>query len=1199
MDEFPFSYVNFPSKEKKSKPRIKEKKDKIIKQNSLRQLIHSNSDSDFIIKTEKEKRKIIRHYLNKKNKLGSLKNSKDSRIKSSPFKKGLNLKKIIHNNKNKLSNYIENNTKKVELFGNPRYKHNSPILFVEDFKNNLPEKKMGLVPLPSKKKTSTDLYKEPKNLYDMQRNISMIRRFQYEKKNEKRLLEKKNYKNVKDTEHFNMIQNWWKKIPKIIDIQRIFRGYIIRKQVNPILKLYKFMKKFEKFLKNLILKTNLKIIKDYSILRRKKIINGNYISKKRLYISNKLNKSIIMIENNYRCYKSNAKKIFLQRGKNGRVINKMSFISKIIYNENSKINKDILLLEDNIKNYIKSKNYVDKNLIHKNKGFYYYDKIYLNKDNKKIIDFMKLITHGLQLMAFKKKIFYKNPSEYDIDDINKIKYIQKKYLEYYYNNKENICLYNIRNNIGLVDKIRKKKINKDIEIIQKQIKQFLNDKNNYKKQIIKNKPISGNQINANHNLEQNINNASFISKEYIKNVNNLIIPIQKIMHKFLRKRNDKYRERKTKINKVGFHNYFFFTKECSNKEKFIKLITNFQKLYKDQYKNNKNDIIANEKEISLSEYNSLEDITIPKKKTLRQLKLKNKIPKTISFGLYISKQRFLNTISKYTVKYNKNNILTFRQEGLIITKVRKRNYENELKKIQNNFRKYKKKNYDFLGIQKPQTDEKNFYTYSSESYDDIIYSKKLNNYYFLTKETKINIIDKIKKIQTNFLKHSNNIKLQNDILKKGKIILNQKTKKGLGLYIDRIRYVSLISNVKNDRNINYIIPLKKNIYISKVSYYDNKKEILFLQQNLRNKIIKKENEKNDIFSRKNLIDNFERNKKNSKNKDKFNSQIVNQTFSLGLYISKNYQRKIYKKEIIKLSLITKFHKIPENVAQVNIKFLLLTSLFITKNIQEYIFNLFKNKIEIFEYPFYLTTINRVLKYLQSNESKGKNVQLLFNQIFSDYNSNNTVKKDLILLLTKDKEDILRNTNIYNKIELDFSEYVCGFSKFDKNLSNEKFLNVRLNNTTFHNTNIFTITKLIDKEFENFVNGKYCYKCYLDPNLCKCFKTNEELTDEALDIGIQDDYNPKNSIKFFEYDNNKTRGIGTLIEGKPKIDNKDEIITQNKFINEQKKSELIDENKRKKGIFIPKKKYEYLRYYNNKNDKEQNKDEEKIKLRNNN
>ena len=42
-------------------------------------------------------------------------------------------------------------------------------------KNNLPEKKMGLVPLPSKKKNDIGLYKEPKNLFDMQRNISMKR----------------------------------------------------------------------------------------------------------------------------------------------------------------------------------------------------------------------------------------------------------------------------------------------------------------------------------------------------------------------------------------------------------------------------------------------------------------------------------------------------------------------------------------------------------------------------------------------------------------------------------------------------------------------------------------------------------------------------------------------------------------------------------------------------------------------------------------------------------------------------------------------------------------------------------------------------------------------------------------------------------------------------------------------------------------
>ena len=90
------------------------------------------------------------------------------------------------------------------------------------------------------------------------------------------------------------------------------------------------------------------------------------------------------------------------------------------------------------------------------------------------------------------------------------------------------------------------------------------------------------------------------------------------------------------------------------------------------------------------------------------------------------------------------------------------------------------------------------------------------------------------------------------------------------------------------------------------------------------------------------------------------------------------------------------------MTQINIKFLLITSLFIKKNIQQYIFSLFKNNYENFEYPFYLNTINRVLKYLQSNGFKGKNVENIFNKIFSDFNSNNTIKKDLILLLKKEK-----------------------------------------------------------------------------------------------------------------------------------------------------------------------------------------------------
>ena len=40
---------------------------------------------------------------------------------------------------------------------------------------------------------------------------------------------------------------------------------------------------------------------------------------------------------------------------------------------------------------------------------------------------------------------------------------------------------------------------------------------------------------------------------------------------------------------------------------------------------------------------------------------------------------------------------------------------------------------DIFAIQKPMTDNYNFFSVSSSSYDDIIYSKKLNNYYYLSK----------------------------------------------------------------------------------------------------------------------------------------------------------------------------------------------------------------------------------------------------------------------------------------------------------------------------------------------------------------------------------------------------------------------------------------------------------------------------------
>lgn len=1260
MEEYSF-LINLENKNNKEKKKISKKKDNNIpkKKISLKSEIlnHYNSDTDFIIDSEKERRKTIRQYLRKKNKLPS--NKDNSRKKYYAFKKGYNLKKIIKKDKGELSDLIEGNSQKVKLFGNPRYNKNNPSLFVEDLKNRIPSNKMGLVPLPSKKKGITDGYKEPQDLYDMQRNLAMVRRYQYDKKYNNKLKEMKINKNGKDDEYY-MLQKWWKKIPKINLIQRVYRGYLIRKQVGPILQLYRFMKKFDNFLKNLILKRNIIIIKNFSALRRRKIIENCLITKKREYISTKLYKDIRMIENNFRCYRAKIKRNFLQRGKNGRIINHASFFTKKIYVEQNQTDNNILMMQNNIKVFLKNLKYIDCNLIHRNKGTYYFDKVYINKKNKTLIDFVKLLTHGLQLWVFKKRIFFKKLDEYDEDDINKVKFIQKNYLKHYYDNLENIPKIYNKKDICFIDKLRKNPIDKKVELIQDNVRKFLSNKSNYQNSIIRRQQILGDQINKNNlndcnmSLNNNFNydvnnNICYITKINIKNVDDLLLKAQKVVQKYVKKRI----ERK-KINKEFIHINSLFIKEYSNQGKCMKFITKLQNLYKNQYKYNKDNIINYEDFTDID--SSFDDFSARNHKTLRKLKYKNRVPKGMYNGLYISKIRISQKETEenrvYSINYNRNINISYRKEGLIITKIRIRNYDENIKKIQKKFKNHQKNLMDeIFTIQKPMTDNYNFYSVSSSSYDDMIYSKKLNNYYYLSKITKININDKIKKIQNNFLRHYSQKKNENEALNKGKILMNQKRKHGLGFIATKIRYGPLC-NISGNAKKNIVIPQKNLCYISKITYLDNKNKIMLIQKFVKDKIInndkiisrkdlfnnnnKSEDEKEDgdktksknsnLFKNeikdKNVNDNnsnkkgdsyidnkynnisiyysknFKNNKndilrnnssinksKNQNNKDKANSlQRKNNIKSLGLYLSKEYFKKIYKKEKIKNCLITKIIKNPENFRQINTKLLLLTTLFITKNIQEYIFNLLKNRQEDFEYPFYLSTLNRVIKYLQSTNYKGKNVKFVFEKIFSDLNSDNYAKKDLILLLTPERENHLCNVNIYNNIEQDFLNYIHGFSIFDKKLKNEKFLNVRLNNSIFQNTNIFTITKFIDTEFDNLINGKYCYKCYLDLDACKCFKSNEELTDEALDIGLNDDYNPKNSIKYFEYDNNKSRG--TLIKGKPKIDNKDNIITKSYF-NQSNELKSKNNNSNNNSLMNSKRNVEYLRYYDKNNNNNSN------------
>ena len=330
-DFFPLKYFN----NKKSQKKLKNSQTK--KYYALKNLKHSKSESDFIIKVVKEKRKIIHKYLRKKNKIINNTNSKER----SGYKKENNLKKIIRKNKLELSYCIENKgCKNLILFGNKRYNKKPPNLFVEDIKNNIPSEKMGLIPMPTSKDNITDYYKEPEFIYTMQRNLSMTRRFQYKKK-EELLKAQKDFYN-KNNNFYNTVQLWWKKIPQIIKIQKVFKGYSIRKKLEPIFQLYKFMQYFEKFLININLKRTFMDIFTYSILKGRKKISGKYISKKRTIMSKDIINKIIMVQNNFRCYLAKTKRNFLYRKKRDIIINKISFVTKKIYADQNKINNLLL-----------------------------------------------------------------------------------------------------------------------------------------------------------------------------------------------------------------------------------------------------------------------------------------------------------------------------------------------------------------------------------------------------------------------------------------------------------------------------------------------------------------------------------------------------------------------------------------------------------------------------------------------------------------------------------------------------------------------------------------------------------------------------------------------------------------------------------------------------------------------------------------
>jgi hypothetical protein len=252
-------------------------------------------------------------------------------------------------------------------------------------------------------------------------------------------------------------------------------------------------------------------------------------------------------------------------------------------------------------------------------------------------------------------------------------------------------------------------------------------------------------------------------------------------------------------------------------------------------------------------------------------------------------------------------------------------------------------------------------------------------------------------------------------------------------------------------------------------------------------------------------------------------------------------------------------------------FIFLLDLFITKNAQDYLFRIIKNKSfdkntkKYFDFPFYIKTIQRVKNYLYEKNKPNEKVSLFFNEIFN-YNyknsENSNILNKLCLLTNKEKMQLV-NTNLYTGYEEnELIKFLCDFTQFDKNVNSEKFITERLRHTKLKNTNIFTLVKFVDYEYKNLCKGVYCLKCYNEINICKCFsnikKEKEfEIGDNNSDLDMEEeefeitenefnddeDLDAKKQINCFDYNSNDNHG-NILIKTKSKINknNNQKILT---------------------------------------------------------
>ena len=630
------------------------------------------------------------------------------------------------------------------------------------------------------------------------------------------------------------------------------------------------------------------------------------------------------------------------------------------------------------------------------------------------------------------------------------------------------------------------------------------------------------------------------------------------------------------IKKNNLNKFYFISKIIKNDQ--IKKIILIQKYFRSKLKNNfiiKKHLIylttplikkngdLTEIDINFSDENNFSSDEINKKMKKNDSLISNetKSNKFLNEELnssFLNNSGFISKIVKKNVKIIKKNNLN--QNFFISKKIENFNYEFY---------------YDFINfidlIIKKNCQEKIFYLLKNKNYNKCFYiktlKKVLNFHKINNNKNKVSIF--INKIFPN-LKNSN----VNKIISK----LNNEQKNSLAntnifennFDQDLIKYLNDFSLFdKNLSNEQFITIRLKNSNLTNTNIFSITK---FIDNEYENLIEGKYCMK--CYQNENICDCLQ---KNLEIEESFNFNVITNNLE-------NEFEEIIKKNLIKFSYISKiiikrakiikkndlnrFFFISKNfyLKQINFDFIKLLKLHLIKNSQQFVFYKLKLFKEIdFNNSFFISTLQRILKFCKSNPKKQSKIQTFINNVFPNI-KNQTINK-LISNLSENQQKQLSNSNIYTSIEPDFIKYLNDFSLFDKNLSNEQFITIRLKNSNLTNTNIFSITKFIDNEYENLIEGKYCMKCYQNENICDCLqKKTEDEEDYTIDLEMNDDDASKCIVNHFEYDSTKVKGI--LIKRKPKIEeNYEDPITN--LINKRKyfTTNNSKENEKKKSNFV--------------------------------